>query len=39
MFGFDSVEKMYSQVDCTEAIKNIKVPMLILSSKKDPIIE
>jgi predicted alpha/beta-fold hydrolase len=37
LHGYDSVEQMYKDIGCDTLIQDIKVPVLLLGSKKDPI--
>lgn len=39
MLKFDSVDEMYKSIECVSSLNEIKIPVLIFSSKDDPVIE
>ncbi len=39
LLKFESVDELYSKIECVSSINNIKIPVLLFSSKDDPVIE
>lgn len=37
LHGYSSVKEMYEDIGCDKYIQNVKVPTLIINSRKDPI--
>ena len=38
LLKYDNVDELYSKIECESAINDLKIPVLLLSSKDDPVI-
>lgn len=36
--GYEKIEDLYAKVQCTNVLKDIDIPLLLISSRDDPVI-